>query len=209
MDEEAKAHIFDPFFTTKPRGSGIGLGLATVYGIVKQSGGWIWVYSEPGNGATFKIYLPRIHAETKLPEQLSPPVQPVAGKETILVIEDQPNVRRLAVTMLQAYNYTVIEAAGPEEALWICEQTDRPIDLILTDVVMPGLSGPEVVERVKHFRPQIGVVFMSGYTEDIVVHRGVLTANMVYLAKPFTAQDLTAKVRQGLAMRPIGAGGVS
>jgi CheY-like chemotaxis protein len=197
MDDNVRSRVFEPFFTTKPKGMGTGLGLATVYGIVKQSGGWIWVYSEPGKGTTFKIYLPRLGpAETE--EEETKAVSRRGGSETILLVEDQPDVRKLAATVLRAYKYTVLEAANAEEALLVAGQTREPIHLVLTDVVMPGLSGPELAERLKPGHPEITVLFMSGYTEHASLHQGVLPADAAYIAKPFTAEVLVAKVREAL-----------
>ncbi len=200
MTEEVKRKIFEPFFTTKPRGMGTGLGLATVYGIVKQSGGWIWVYSEPGKGTTFKIYLPRVGAIENV-EAVKEMASSLEGSATILIVEDQPEVRRLAATVLRSYKYTVLEAADAEEALAICEQVPGPIDLLLTDVVMPGLSGPELMEKVKRLYPAIKTVFMSGYTEHVVLQNGVLANGVAYIDKPFTAGSLGSKVREALGKR--------
>jgi CheY-like chemotaxis protein len=197
MDESVKSRVFEPFFTTKPRGMGTGLGLATVYGIVKQSGGWIWVYSEPGKGSTFKIYLPRLDPAHVLEgEKEADP--PLGGTETVLLVEDQPDVRKLAATVLRKRNYVVLEASGGEEALALCERIAEPIHLVLTDVVMPGLSGPELVEKLKASRPELKVLFMSGYTENATLHSGVLYSDVAYIPKPFTAEGLARKVREVL-----------
>jgi PAS domain S-box-containing protein len=198
MDDEVKSHLFDPFFTTKSRGTGTGLGLSTVYGIVKQTGGWIWVYSEIGKGSTFKIYLPRVRSSIVSTRQ-APERVALTGTETVLVLEDQAEVRKLAVAMLRTYRYTVLQAATPEEALSIMAQSAESIDVVVTDVVMPGLSGPDFVEKIKAARPDIAVVFMSGYTEDASLLRGIISGYAVYLPKPFTAEQLAAKVREALA----------
>ncbi|OLC04426.1 MAG: hypothetical protein AUH46_04245 [Gemmatimonadetes bacterium 13_1_40CM_70_15] len=198
MHPEAKAHLFEPFFTTKEVGKGTGLGLATVYGIVKQSGGYIWVYSESGSGTSVKIYLPRSDQ----------PVQPVprppvlaglpTGTETVLVVEDAEAIRSLARKVLTAQGYTVLEAGDGVEALQIAERHTGMLHLVLTDVVMPGMSGRELAQRLAPLRPQLKLLYMSGYTGDAVVHRGVLEDGLPFLAKPFTPEDLASKVRDVL-----------
>jgi nitrogen-specific signal transduction histidine kinase/ActR/RegA family two-component response regulator len=198
MNDEVKSHIFDPFFTTKSRGTGTGLGLSTVYGIVKQTGGWIWVYAEIGKGSTFKIYLPRVRSAIVSAKQAPARVR-LSGTETVLVVEDQADVRKLAVAMLRTYRYIVIEAATPEEALSIIVQRAASIDVVVTDIVMPGLSGPDLIENIKASRPNLAVVFMSGYTEDTSLLSGIISGDAVYLPKPFTAEQLAAKVREALA----------
>ena len=197
MDKETQARIFEPFFTTKGIGKGTGLGLSTVYGIVKQSGGNIWVYSEPDRGTTFKIYLPRVD------EEPSPFTQEAdktgsQGSETILLIEDDQDVRRLARAILQMNGYRVLEAERESEALLICEQQDEPIHLMISDVVMPKLSGPILAEQLSRLRPEMKVLFMSGYTDEAIVHHGILGPGTAFLQKPFTPQALTSKVRQVL-----------
>ena len=197
MSEEVKLRIFEPFFTTKPRGVGTGLGLATVYGIVKQSGGWIWVYSEPGKGTTFKLYFPR---DGKI-ESIGSGTEPTPNLEgfaTILLVEDQPEVRKLAATVLRSYKYTVFEAANAEEALVICGPQPGPIHLLLTDIVMPGLSGPELQEKVKRLYPDIKTLFMSGYTQHRNLQNGVIADDMACIDKPFTAESLATRVRDAL-----------
>jgi len=200
MTEEVKNRIFEPFFTTKPKGMGTGLGLATVYGIVKQSGGWIWVYSEPGKGATFKIYLPRVEA-VKTAEARQETAPAVEGTTTILLVQDQPEVRRLAAIVLRSHQYTVLEAADAQEALAILERAPGPIHLLLTDMVMPGLSGPELLEKVKRLYPGIKTLFMSGYSEQIVLENGAMAGDAAYIDKPFTARSLAEKVREALGRR--------
>jgi signal transduction histidine kinase/CheY-like chemotaxis protein len=197
MDLQTRERIFEPFFTTKRRGEGTGLGLATVYGIVKQSGGSIWVYSEPGHGAAFKVYLP---ATTRAVTQ--PPAVPASkridGTETILVAEDQPEVRSIVRTILTRHGYTVLEAADGEEALRMLREHPGPIHLLLTDVVMPSIGGPELVRRLRETQPAIKVLYTSGYTDDAIVRHGVLEAGIAFLEKPFTPTTLLTRVREAL-----------
>jgi PAS domain S-box-containing protein len=197
MDKETQARIFEPFFTTKEIGKGTGLGLSTVYGIVKQSGGNIWVYSEPDRGTTFKIYLPRVYEEPG-PSRPEADQTGSRGSETILLIEDDQDVRRLARIILQMNGYTVLEAERESEALLICEQQDKPIHLMISDVVMPKLSGPVLAEQLSRLRPEMKVLFMSGYTDESIVHHGILDPGTAFLQKPFTPEALTSKVRQVL-----------
>jgi PAS domain S-box-containing protein len=197
MDEATKAKIFEPFFTTKEAGKGTGLGLATVYGIVKQSGGFIWVYSEPGNGTSFKIYLPRIDAPVegvKTAGSLSVP----RGTETVLLVEDAAAVRAVAKQVLERQGYTVLEAPDGEVALHVAQKHRGPIHLLLTDVVMPVLSGRRLAEQLALVRPDMKVLYASGYTDDSVVRHGILEAGTAYLQKPFTPDSLARKVREVL-----------
>jgi CheY-like chemotaxis protein len=202
MDAETQAHVFEPFFTTKEKGKGTGLGLATVYGVVKQSGGYVWVYSEPGRGTSFKIYLPRIE-ETAVPagrDGKSDMRAPQRGSETILLVEDEKGVRELAREYLTSSGYTVIEAENGHTALELASMHVGPIHLLLSDVVMPGISGRELAERVSQIRPGIKIVYMSGYTDQAVVHHGILENDAVLLQKPFTLMTLAAKLREILAV---------
>ena len=195
MTPEVRTHIFEPFFTTKEQGKGTGLGLATVYGIVKQSGGYIWAYSEPGHGATFKVYLPRVDAR---PERLLPVATPPAtcrGSETLLVVEDEEGVRTLVRDYLQMNGYTVLEARNGEEALRIACQHAGEISLMITDVIMPGMNGGELAERMTVLRPDVKVLYMSGYAETTVYRKGVLEQGAPFLQKPFAPPDLGRKVR--------------
>src|SRR5205809_684516 len=198
MDEEIQAHAFEPFFTTKPRGQGTGLGLAMVYGTVKQSGGFIWVYSEPGHGATFKIYLPRVDTPTEAAALPAPAVQPARGPETVLLAEDEPAVRAIAQPALERHGYTVLPAATGAAALALAAQHAATIDLLLTDVVMPGMSGRDLADRLTAQRPGIRVLYISGYTDNAIVRHGMLEPGLAYLQKPFRPDALVRKVREVL-----------
>jgi PAS domain S-box-containing protein len=196
MPSGVKDRIFEPFFTTKEKGKGTGLGLSTVYGIVKQSGGNVWVYSEPNQGTTFKIYLPMIEEAADFLSQTFIPTKPFLGTETILLVEDEEAVRKLASTILQSNGYKVLEAGNGEEALRIAqEQNGNPIHLILTDVVMPGMSGSQLAERLVSQWPEMKVLYMSGYTDNAIVHHGILDQGKPYIQKPFNPSALAEKVR--------------
>jgi CheY-like chemotaxis protein len=198
MTQEVKERAFDPFFTTKEKGKGTGLGLSTVYGIVKQSGGNIWVYSELGKGTTFKIYLQRVDEPLEeLREKMVGEELP-RGKETVLVVEDEEKVRKLIVEILGRQGYRVLEASHGDEALLIHEKQDGPIHLILVDVVMPGMSGSKLAKRLASLRPETKILYMSGYTDNAIVHHGVLARGVNYIQKPFTMDGLTRKVREVL-----------
>jgi PAS domain S-box-containing protein len=194
MDEAIQAHIFEPFFTTKEPGKGTGLGLSTVYGIVRQSGGFIDLDSEPGKGSTFKIYLPRRDATAKTRKvKVSKPTQ-FRGIETVLLVEDEDVLRTLLAKFLRLHGYTVLEARHGGEALLICEQHQGPIHLMVTDVVMPRMSGRVLADRLTPLRPEMKVLYMSGYTEDEVVQRGVAEQAVAFLQKPFKPIDLVHQV---------------
>ena len=198
MSAETMARIFEPFYTTKEVGKGTGLGLSMVYGIVKQSGGYIWVYSEPNQGTTFKIYLPRMDQpiEDAGAEKRSPQV--VRGTETILLVEDDPQLRQLSSTVLTHCGYNVLAASSPEEGLSICNSNHRDIRLLVTDVIMPRMNGRQLAEQVLKMFPKIRVLYISGYTDNAIVHYGVLDPGLWFLPKPFTLSALVAKVREVL-----------
>jgi two-component system cell cycle sensor histidine kinase/response regulator CckA len=196
MTEDIKARIFEPFFTTKEPGKGTGLGLAMVYGIIKQSGGSIFVYSEPGVGTTFKIYLPAVAERISSDKPQQGLKATALGNETILLVEDEDAVRGIARLALQMHGYKVLEASCGAEAIHLCEKHAKPIHLLVTDVVMPEMSGRVVAERICALRPGIKVLYLSGYTDDAVVRHGILEAETAFLQKPFTPVALAAKVRE-------------
>lgn len=197
MTEEVKAHIFEPFFTTKEPGKGTGLGLATVFGIVKQNAGHIGVYSEPGHGAAFRIYLPRVKIaappSAERPARLTNNLP--QGKETVLLVEDEPKVRDLADRLLRRQGYTVLTATNGEEALHVGQAYEGEIHLLLTDMVMPQMNGKDLADRFKILRPDMKVIYTSGYTDKAIVHQGILDADIAFIQKPFTVMDLAQKVR--------------
>ena len=198
MSKEVKAHIFEPFFTTKERGSGTGLGLATTYGAVKQSGGSIEVYSEVGAGTTFKIYLPRVEEEANTAVNDTRPPDLPEGTETILLVEDEDTVRALGFRILGELGYRVMQARNGEAAIALAARRGERIDLLLTDVVMPGMSGGELAKRMVLHRPEMKVLFTSGHTDDAIVHQGVLDEGVLFLGKPFSPEGLARKVREVL-----------
>jgi two-component system cell cycle sensor histidine kinase/response regulator CckA len=197
MDAATQARIFEPFFTTKPEGRGTGLGLSTVYGVVKQSSGTVWVYSEPGRGSTFKVYLPKVDELAEQPE-IQPAADDLTGSETILVVEDEPGVRALLAKVLHRYGYRVLLAATPHEALDLARQYADPIDLLMTDVVLPEMNGRALAQQIAIHRPATRVIFMSGYTDNAIVHHGVLDPDTPFLQKPFTPYAVARKVRSVL-----------
>jgi len=196
MDQETLEHIFEPFFTTKEVGAGSGLGLSTVYGIVKQHGGYIWAYSEVGGGTTFRVYLPRVDVETEAKTPAEPQVEQTArGSETILVVEDEAAVRSLVHLVLKRAGYGVLSASSPDEAEVLFAQRADEVALLLTDVVMPGRSGRELYEQLAAHGASLKVLYMSGYSEDAIVHRGVLRQDVEFISKPFTSDQLLKRIR--------------
>jgi PAS domain S-box-containing protein len=198
MDRATQGRVFEPFFTTKPKGKGTGLGLSTVFGIVKQSGGSIWLYSEPDRGTTFKVYFPLSSDGGEQAAERAATAPARGGAETVLLVEDEPQVRQLTRNILAKHGYVVLEAADPAAAIALCAGDAQPIDLLLTDVVMPLMSGRQLAERLVAQRPALKVLYMSGYTDNTVVHHGVLDAGIWFLQKPITPDALAAKVREVL-----------
>jgi len=207
MDNETQTHMFEPFFTTKEKGKGTGLGLATVYGIVKQSEGYIWVYSEPGKGTTFKIYLPRMEGGVQAADAERVPPSILKGEETVLVVEDEGMLRELACEFLRKSGYMVLEAGNGSKAVEISRGHRGPIHLLMTDAVMPGMSGRELAQRLHEERPETKVLYVSGYTDDSVLRNGLLQPGTAFLQKPFTRDSLARKVREVLDRRTETAGG--
>jgi CheY-like chemotaxis protein len=207
MEPEVQARIFEPFFTTKPVGQGTGLGLSTVYGIVKQSGGFVWCYSEVGHGTTFRIYLPRAAARVTPSPPADAPAELRGGTETLLVVEDEEVVRALASRGLREYGYTVLEARNGREALELVEVHRDAVDLVISDVVMPEMSGRELSSRLAALRAGLPILYMSGYTGDDVIQRGLLEPGMPFQQKPFTPEGLARKVREMLDARAAGRAG--
>ncbi|MEW6669824.1 MAG: ATP-binding protein [Thermodesulfobacteriota bacterium] len=201
MSMEIQEQLFDPFFTTKEKEKGAGLGLSTVYGIVKQSKGHIWVYSEPGKGSTFKIYLPWVEEPGHAKEKAAKTEESLQGSETILMVEDDETVRKMTLKILQKHGYTVLCARNPQEAIHLCREHKEQVQLTVTDVVMPGMSGKDLADEVKRIRPGMKVLFTSGYTDDAIVHHGVLAKGMAFIQKPFTPEGLARKVREVLGAR--------
>jgi two-component system cell cycle sensor histidine kinase/response regulator CckA len=197
MSREIQTRVFEPFFTTKEKGKGTGLGLSTVYGIVKQSGGSIWMYSEPGQGTTFKIYLPRVDAVVD-DNVVAPILNGHGGNETILLVEDEDSVREVASRILRRQGYSVVEASNGTEALREFGERGREFDLIITDIVMPGMGGLELAQRVREWAPAARILFTSGYTEDAVLRRSFLDPGAEFIEKPFTPAHLAERTRQVL-----------
>lgn len=202
MTADVRSHIFDPFFTTKERGKGTGLGLSTVYGVIKQSGGYIWVASEPGAGTTFSIYLPLVHEELTEPAAATKSAGRARGAETVLVVDDEDSVRKVVVKILEGIGYRVLDAARGLDALRVCEARKGPIQLLITDMAMPHMKGRELATRVREFHPEIRVLFMTGYAGNKVGAVDVLDAGAAFISKPFTADALGQKVREVLATPP-------
>jgi two-component system cell cycle sensor histidine kinase/response regulator CckA len=204
MDAKIMSHLFEPFFTTKEPGKGTGLGLSTVYGIVKQNSGHIWVYSEPDIGTTFKVYLPRVKGESDVEEQIDIPVVQTLGNETILIVEDEQAVRYLVKQILHAKDYKVLEASNGVDALLLLEQLAEPPQLLVTDVIMPFMSGREFADKAIAMHKDMKVLFMSGYTDDAIVQHGILDSNVAFIQKPFTTVSLANKVREVLDSNSLG-----
>ncbi len=198
MDKETRERIFEPFFTTKEVGKGTGLGLSTIYGIVKQNNGFVWVYSEPGQGSTFKIYLPKMKNDAENAEKKQTPVDDPGGSETVLVVEDDDFLRNMAQNALRRYGYKVLVAENGEDALRVCKELDGQIDLMITDVIMPKMGGKKLAERLQPLYPQIKVIYMSGYTDNAIVHHGVLAPELNFIEKPFSPEGLARKAREVL-----------
>ena len=198
MDRETQSRIFEPFFTTKEKGKGTGLGLSTVYGIVKQGGGYIFAQSEPGCGTTFRIYLPRVADPADSPRVDKHAQAAAGGSETVLLVEDEESVRELVRETLKTRGYTVIEASDGIAGMRVSEEYQGNLEILITDVVMPGMSGRELAKRVAAARPNIRVLYLSGYTEDAIIHEGALEPGTGFLQKPFTLQVLARKVREVL-----------
>lgn len=197
MDQEILKNLFEPFFTTKEVGKGTGLGLATIYGIIKQNNGFINVYSEPGQGSTFKIYLPRHHASPEKEASAVHSEEPApTGNETILLVEDEPGILEMTRTMIEQKGYTVLSAASPAAAVQMGRDCTDRIHLLITDVIMPEMNGRDLAEQMRSLFPDIRVLFMSGYTANVIVHQGMLDKGVDFLQKPFSTNDLALKVRQ-------------
>jgi CheY-like chemotaxis protein len=200
IDEAIRQHIFEPFFTTKEAGKGTGLGLSTVYGIVRQSGGWIEVRSEVGVGSSFQVYLPRVDASpAEVPSQASAAME--KGSETILLVEDQAAVRALTKSVLEQHGYNVLEACDGDEAMAVAGPYPGEIHLLVSDVVLPGMNGKELSERLETMRSNLKVLFISGYTANVILHAGAPVGGVEFLRKPFSPDELAAKVREVLAGR--------
>ena len=198
MEQETLANLFEPFFTTKDVDKGTGLGLATVYGIVKQNDGFINIYSEPGQGSIFRIYLPRYLAATETPEKNTSDKTNLEGTETILLVEDEPSILKMTRMMLERTGYKVLAAGTPEEAIALAREHTGEIHLLITDVVMPGMNGRDLARNLLSLYPNLNLLFMSGYTANIIAHHGVLDEGVQFIQKPFAKQDLVIKVREVL-----------
>ncbi len=196
MDKDTLENLFEPFFTTKEVGKGTGLGLATIYGIIKQNNGFIHVYSEPGQGSTFRIYLPRLVVDEETDQAVPDKKTAAGGTETILLVEDEPSILRMTRMMLERKGYTVLSAAAPAEAVEKAENHVGPIDLLMTDVVMPEMNGRDLAEQITAIYPGIRLLFMSGYTANVIAHQGVLDDGVAFIQKPFSMADMTAKIRE-------------
>jgi CheY-like chemotaxis protein len=203
MDRETQARVFEPFFTTKEQGKGTGLGLSTVFGIVQQSGGHIWLYSELGQGTTFRIYFPRSDRSASASSSSDRPPETLRGSEKILLVEDEAQVRAASARILRRNGYEVVEAANGDEALDAWKGAGGSIDMLVTDVVMPGMSGRDLARKLESARPGLKVLYLSGYTSTAIVHHGVLDAGLEFLQKPVTPETLSRKVREVLDAEPV------
>jgi CheY-like chemotaxis protein len=208
MDSDTKARIFEPFFTTKEEGKGTGLGLATVYGIVKQSGGHIAVYSEPGQGTTFRVYFPATSASKKQEREPAPAPRKTRG-ETVLVIEDEADLRSMIVRALARRDYHVLEARTGEEALELVEKQKAEVQLLITDIVMPGMRGTEAAQRLASLLPDLKILYMSGYTDNAMFHQKLLEAGTIFLQKPFSVSALEERVQKALDGKSKAAGSLT
>ena len=207
MDGETKAHLFEPFFTTKDAGRGTGLGLSTVYGIVKQNGGYVFVDSEPACGTTFRLYFPRRPVTEIAPAPAArSPRRTTGGSERILLVDDDLGVRKFAARVLNSRGYAVLAASTPDEAVELSEDHEGRIDLLLTDVVMPGTTGRALADNLRESTPGLKVLYMSGYTTEAIVDHGILDPEIAFIGKPFTAERLALKVRETLD--GTGTGGI-
>jgi len=196
MDAETREHAFEPFYTTKALGHGTGLGLATVYGIAKQNGGFIGLYSELGHGTTIRVYFPRCHSAVSAPDEAEEESPTLEGSESLLLAEDEEAVRVTTALYLRSLGYDVIDAGSPEGALDAAREGGTSLDLLITDVVMPGMDGKQLAERLRESHPELKVLFMSGYTSNVIAHRGVLDEGVEFLSKPIARQDLAARIRR-------------
>jgi len=198
MSKETQSRIFEPFFTTKENGKGTGLGLAMVYGIVKQSGGYVWVYSEPGQGTTFKIYLPRVDQAVRPINRDSLRMQDFRGSERVLLVEDEDQVREVSARLLKRAGYSVAEHKNGQSALKDFENNVRDFDVLVTDMMMPGMGGRELARRIHSLRPELPIVFMSGYTDHEELRNTLLDSRALFIEKPFTPELLLSKLREAL-----------
>ena len=203
IDSETLVNIFEPFFTTKGSGKGTGLGLATVYGIVKQNNGFVNVYSEPDQGTTFKIYLPRHRTETDTLIRKEMEQTAEGGHETIILVEDEPAILEMTMKMLERLGYTVVASRTPSEAIRLAREYDGEIHLLVTDLIMPGMNGRDLANRLLSFRSNLPCLFMSGYTANVIAHHGVLDEGVNFIQKPFSMQQLGIKVREALGKDKI------
>ena len=198
IPEDVKSHLFEPFFTTKPKGHGTGLGLATIYGAVRQAGGFVEVYSEVGKGTAFKIYLPRVAEKPEKLNQELHALEVQGGSETVLLVEDEKIVRDLALRILKRLGYHVIHASDGGKAFMLAESYTERIDLLMTDVVMPGMNGRQLAERLSKIHPEMKVLYTSGYTENAIAHHGIIDEGLNFIGKPYALQVLAPKIRDVL-----------